>query len=431
MLDVEFGSAGEVEAARAAVQLVRVGAPEAIAEAIDIYAMDFEALLVAVEEAGYDRASADVREFDGAALGEITEWLDGGCTAFELVTSSWNTDFDNRTIELTELVLGLNTLSDSRDQIRPIDDPRFESVSSANDWLDGREPGLLLDFDGDARFYPLQVMTVHEVVNDVVNGIPAVVTYCPLCNSGVVFNREVDGKLLRFGTSGFLRNSDLVMWDDVTEGLWQQITGEGIVGTLAGTQLEFLPSSIVRWSDFAENFSEGQVLSREPFLLPRYGTNGYVGYSSSPTPRNFLGDIDERFPALERVIGVNIGDAAKAYPFSIMNQERAVNDDVEGTPIAVLWGSEDTADALDTSLIAEGRAIGTGVAYLRTVNGEVLTFNPDGDMFVDVGTGTKWNILGRAVEGPLAGSRLEPVIHRNEFWFAWAAFNEGSPVYGR
>ncbi len=93
-------------------------------------------------------------------------------------------------------------------------------------------------------------------------------------------------------------------------------------------------------------------------------------------------------------------------------------------------GGQHDADALDTPLIAEGQAIGTGVAYLRTVDGEVLTFSPDGESFVDAQTGTKWNILGHAVEGPLAGARLEPVIHRNEFWFAWAAFNTGSPVYG-
>jgi hypothetical protein len=430
LLDVDFATAGGVESARSVIEDVRARSPEPIAAAITTYTTDFEALLAAVEEAGYDRAAAQAPGFDDLAIQAITDWLDGGCTRLELVTATWNTDFDSRTIDLSELVVGLNTLADTRDQIRPIDDPEFESATSADEWLEGREPGILIDFDGDARFYPLQVMTVHEVVNDVVGRVSVAVTFCPLCNSGVVFDREVDGRVLRFGTSGLLRNSDLVMWDDITESLWQQITGEGIVGELAGTRLEFLPSSIVRWSDFAANFPDGQVLSRDPLFLPRYGTNGYVGYSSAPIPRNFQGDTDDRFPALERVVGVNIGETAKAYPFSVINQERSVNDELEGIPIVVLWGADDTADALDTPLIAEGQAIGTGVAYLRTVDGEVLTFSPDGESFVDAQTGTRWNILGHAVEGPLAGARLEPVIHRNEFWFAWAAFNTGSPVYG-
>ena len=430
LLEVEFDTAGAVESARAAVERVRVSTPEAIAVAIGTYTTEFDALLTAVEAANYDRDSAQVPDFDDAAIQTIIDWLDGGCTQLELVSASWNTDFESRTIELSELVIGLNTLSDTRDRIRPIDDPEFESIASAADWLEGREPGLLVDFDGDTRFYPIQVMSFHEVVNDVVAEVPIAVTYCPLCNSGVVFGREVGGRVLRFGTSGLLRNSDLVMWDDVTESLWQQITGEGIVGELAGFQLELLPSSIIRWSDFAANFPDGRVLSRLPFLLPQYGSNGYVGYSSASAPRNFQGDVDDRFPALERVVGINVGDLTKAYPFSVINQQRVVNDEVAGTPLVVFWGADDTADALDASFIADGQAIGTGVAYLRMVDGEVLTFTPDGDLFVDAETGTRWNILGHAVEGQLAGARLEPVIHRNEFWFAWAAFNTGSPVYG-
>ncbi len=155
------------------------------------------------------------------------------------------------------------------------------------------------------------------------------------------------------------------------------------------------------------------------------------GYSSSTRPFLFDGETDDRFPALERVIGVTVDGRDKAYPFSVIGEEQAVNDTVAGRPIVVLWGAPDTADELDTSDITQGRSIGTGVAYFRTVDGRVLTFSTAGaDTFTDAETGSTWNLLGIAIDGPLAGSRLDRVIHGNDFWFAWSAFHPGDPVYG-
>jgi hypothetical protein len=230
--------------------------------------------------------------------------------------------------------------------------------------------------------------------------------------------------------SGLLRFSDLVMWDSTTESLWQQITGEAIVGDLAGTQLELLPSAIIGWDEFQTSFPDGRVLSRQTGFERRYGINPYVGYSSSSRPFLFDGEIDDRFPALERVVGVTIGDADKAFPFSVISGPRVVNDTVAGVPVTIFWGS-DTADALDTLDIAEGRAVGTAIAFDRRVGSDVLTFTANGDdTFTDAETGSTWNLLGRATDGPLAGEQLDTVVHRNDFWFAWAAFNEGDPVYG-
>ena len=346
----------------------------------------------------------------------------------------WPTDWANATIDLDELSVGLR-LRDPRDGIPPIDAPVFETVARADEWLDGREPGLLLELEGEARYYPIRIMTLHEIVNDEIGGIPIAVTYCPLCNSGVIFRREVEGEVLRFGVSGLLRQSDLVMWDDATTSLWQQITGEAIVGDHAGRRLEGVASSLVRWEDFKSTFPDGVVLSRETgiFTVGSYGINTYEGYSSRGQPfGSFIqGEIDDRFPALERVVGVNIGDSAKAYPFSVISEERTVNDVVDGVPIVVFWGAEDTADPLDSEVIILGQAIGTGVAYHRTVGGQELTFTAVDDVtFTDEQTGTTWNILGKALEGPLAGESLEVAIHRNEFWFAWQAFFPEAPVHG-
>ena len=341
----------------------------------------------------------------------------------------WATDWSRRTVDLDELIAGIPS-SDPRDVIPPLDSPEYESVAGAAEWLEGREPGVLVEFGDDVRFFPLRIMTFHEIVNDTIAGRPVVVTFCPLCNTAVVFDPTVQGDVLRFGVSGLLRFSDLVMWDSTTETLWQQITGEAIVGELAGTQLELLPSAVIGWDEFRTSFPEGQVLSRQTGFERNYGRNPYVGYSSSSRPFLFDGELDDRFPALERVVGVTVGDADKAFPFSVISGPRVVNDTVGGVPVAIFWGG-DTADALDTANIAEGKTIGTGIAFDRRVGSDVLTFTANGDdTFTDTETGSTWDLLGRATHGPLAGEELDTVVHRNDFWFAWAAFNTGDPVYG-
>lgn len=341
----------------------------------------------------------------------------------------WKTDWAKRSIALSELIRGLGA-SDPRDVIPPLDEPKFETVVEASQWLDDREPVALLELGGEARAYPLRILTWHEIVNDQVGDLPVAVTYCPLCNSAVGFRRQVDGQVLRFGTSGLLRNSDLVMWDRQTESLWQQITGEAIVGGLTGTRLEFIPTPIVSWKDFRVRFPQGKVLSQETGFQRAYGSNPYVGYDSEQRPFLFTGEPDSRYPAMERVVGVTVRGTNKAYPFSVISQERAVNDVVAGEPVLVVWGSAGTASALDSGAIAQGRSVGVGLAYLRTVGGRVLTFDAQGDdTFKDRETGSTWDLLGKATAGPLAGASLAPAVHTNHFWFAWAAFNEGSPVY--
>jgi len=343
----------------------------------------------------------------------------------------WNTDWTNRTIDLSELVKG-RPEGDPRDLIVPIDAPTFETVDEASQWLESREPVALIQFKDEARVYPLRILTWHEVVNDQVGGVPIAVTYCPLCNSAVAFERTVGDQVLRFGTSGLLRNSDLVMWDRQTESLWQQITGEGIVGELAGTQLEFVPIGIVAWEDVQARFPDGQVLSRDTGFNAPYGQNPYFGYDQGQLGTFlFDGEIDDRFPAFERVVGVRVGEATKAYPFSSLSEERAANDIVAGEPVLVVWGADDTASALDETVIAKGRSVGTGLAYLRTLNGQVLTFEAgEDDTFVDAETGTTWDLFGLALAGPLEGQQLTTAIHTNELWFAWAAFNPDAVVYG-
>lgn len=345
------------------------------------------------------------------------------------VTGAWDTDFSKSTIELDELLVGIPA-SDPRDGIPPIDNPVFETVSDSS-WISDQEPGVLLEVADDARFYPLSILTRHEIVNDIVGDVPVAVTYCPLCNTAMTFDRRIDGSTLRLGVSGLLRNSDLVMWDDETQSLWQQITGEAIVGARAGEQLTSLGSAIVRWADFKTGHPEGLVLGPNQGFGNNYGYNPYEFYSLRETPYGFFtGTIDERWPALSRVVGVSVGSSEKAYPFPLINEVGAVNDMIDDQAVVVFWGAADTADALDAGVIADARGIGTGVAYDPVVAGQRLTFTALSDTeFEDTETGSTWSILGKATSGPLAGESIELLPHRNEFWFAWQAFFPEADVW--
>lgn len=287
----------------------------------------------------------------------------------------------------------------------------------------------MVEVRGEVRAYPLQILLWHEIVNDEIAGVPVVVTYCPLCNSAVAFERGFGGRVLDFGTTGMLRFSDLVMYDRQTETWWQQITGEGIIGELAGEQLEFVAMSIVSFVDFKDAYPAGLVLSRETGFERDYGASPYPGYDRS-TPFLYGGLEDERLPAIERVVSVVVEGEAVAYPFSILEEERAVNDEVGDERIVVFFQTG-TRSALDQALIADSREVGAGVVYSRLVDNYVLTFEATAEGFVDEETGSTWDIAGVALDGPLAGRRLEPVVHGNHFWFAWAVFRPDTRIHGR
>ncbi len=358
----------------------------------------------------FDAATADVIVDDDPDLPETLAQL------------PWPTDWTRRTVEdWNEFFRGLRQ-ADPRDAIRPLDRPVFESPTLAAQWLSPREPGALVQFGGEARFYPLSIIAKHEVVNDVIGDVPVVVTFCPLCNTAISFDRRVNGEVLRFGVSGLLRKSDLVMWDSSTTSLWQQITGEAVVGDFAGAELDSIPTSLVSFSQFAENFPDGRSLAGESgFGRGAYGRNSYVGYSSSSRPF-YNGEIDERLPALSRVVGITDDDTVASYAFDRLTDEVVVNDVIDGRPVVVFLAG-DTADALDAEFVSTGEAVGSGVAHDPVVDGRTLTFTATGDdSFVDDQTGSTWSIVGLATEGEFAGTQLEPIEHRNEFWFAWQAF---------
>ena len=203
--------------------------------------------------------------------------------SLQFSTGGWKTDFERHSVPLAEIFSG----GPGRDEIPPIDAPMFLSVAENPRILDKEEPVIVLEIDGEARAYPLRILIWHEIVNDELAEVPVVVTYCPLCNTAITFDRRVNDAVLDFGTTGNLRHSDLVMWDRQTESWWQQITGEAIVSELTGATLEFIPSSIVSWREFSKAYPDATVLARETGHLKNYDSPPYGGLTGPEAPRNF------------------------------------------------------------------------------------------------------------------------------------------------
>jgi len=208
--------------------------------------------------------------------------------------------------------------------------------------------------------------------------------------------------------------------------------GQAIVGELTGTQLEFLPAAIVSWADFKASHTDGQVLSRDTGFRRPYGANPYALYDA-PGSRPFLfqGKIDPRLDAMERVVGVEFDGEATAYPFSLLAEKRVVADTVGSQNIVVFY-YPGTTSALDRQSIAQSRDVGAAAVFRPELDGQPLTFSiDDKGNIVDDQTGSVWNILGEATSGPMEGKQLAPVVHGNHFWFAWAAFNPETAIFGQ
>lgn len=339
-------------------------------------------------------------------------------------SEQWKTDFSRRAVPSREIVSG----GPPKDGIPAIDRPRFETLRSADRWLSNRDPVMVVEQGGEVKAYPLSILIWHEIVNDQVGGLPVSVTFCPLCNTALVFDRRLRGRVLDFGTTGRLRHSDLVMYDRQTETWWQQATGEAIVGALVGEELERVPSATLAWKTVKQTYPAVKVLSRRTGFDRDYGRNPYRGYDTGrPLSEFFFGDSDARLPVMERVATVELG-SGWAAPFSELSKARVANAMVGSTPLVVFW-SPGAASALDQGSIAAGRDVGQTAVFDRRVGGRTLTFTPARGGFRDRETGSGWTLAGRAVSGPLKGQRLRAIPHGNHFWFAWVAFRPKTEVW--
>lgn len=266
--------------------------------------------------------------------------------------ASWaDTDFSKVEIDAVEILSG----GPPKDGIPAIDQPQFVTASDIQD-LDPQEPVITFSHQGDVKAYPLRILIWHEIVNDVVGGKPVTVTYCPLCNSSIVFDRSFEGKILDFGTTGLLRNSDLVMYDRQSQTWWQQFTGQGLVGTHAGKSLKMLPSRIDSFEVFRTDHPNGKVLVPNDPDIRSYGRNPYVGYDMASVPFLYRGDLPEGIAPMERVIYVR-DDADASAHFAISLNLLAVERELHRANYRLRWAGG-LKSALDAATIANGRDVG-------------------------------------------------------------------------
>jgi len=282
--------------------------------------------------------------------------------------ASWDTDFSKALVPLDEFQSG----GPPKDGIPPIDIPQFTSADEV-DWLGDREPVIIVQAEGETRAYPIQILMWHEIANDIIGTTPVAVTFCPLCNTAIVFDRRLDGTTYDFGTTGKLRESDLVMYDRQTESWWQQFSGKALVGELAGKDLAEIPARIVAWKDFLTEHPDAPVLNRDTGFARKYGQNPYVGYDSIDSSPIFAtsNDDDDRLPPKERVVYVEVGDSAYGVPFSRFAKEPRVTFDTTDGEVAVRW-SGGVASALDGVGIASGRDVGSVTV---TLDGRPVPFH--------------------------------------------------------
>tara|TARA_R110002095_G_scaffold29520_1_gene29151 strand:+ start:1471 stop:2319 length:849 start_codon:yes stop_codon:yes gene_type:complete len=277
-------------------------------------------------------------------------------------------------VELTEIQSG----GPPKDGIPAIDAPTFIAVSNETRLADA-EPVLSLAMGGEVKAWPIRYLMWHEIVNDSLGGTPIAVTFCPLCNTGMIFDRRLNGETLSFGVTGLLRKSDLVMYDRQSESWWQQAVGEGIVGKYTGAQLAQLPAIMESWGEYRARAPQGLVMDEPPYRRD-YGSNPYRGYDSLARPFLYDGE-DPPFGInpLARVVRVG----TRAWPLERLRRVGEVTE--QGVTLRWVAGQ---VSALDTGEIAAGKEVGTvrvtdaqgrDVAYDMPFAFAFNAFHPDGE----------------------------------------------------
>ena len=277
-------------------------------------------------------------------------------------TVEWpDTDFTKSSISFDDIKDG----GPPKDGIPPVDEPLFARVNEVD--LPDIEPVIGVIIDGTPRAYPLRILVWHEIVNDQIGGVPFAVTFCPLCNTGITFDRRLHGVVLDFGTTGKLRNSDLVMYDRQTESWWQQFTGEAIVGEMTGQTLTSIPSRLESFANFKARAAEvdpegGWVLVPNNDTMRAYGVTPYAGYDSLDKPFLYDGELPTKVAPLSRVVRVG----GQAWSLDLVKEKGEI---MPNDKIRIRWEGGQSS-ALDRSSIAQGLDVGNVVVEEKTVEGD-------------------------------------------------------------
>jgi hypothetical protein len=297
------------------------------------------------------------------------------------------------------------------------DDLFVDAQTGSQEWVD-EELVIGVVINDDARAYPIRLLSSHEIVNDTVGGEPVMVTWCPLCFTAIVFDRVVEGQELTFGVSGYLYFNNLVMYDHRTNTLWSQVLGQAIRGAHRGQRLGVRPSQMTSWGEWKGAYPETEVLSAErlgnraeDIIDPYAGyyNSGSAGVTGWANPNNLL-------PVKELVVGLTIGQQARAYPLALVREVGLIQDELATVPVLLVYDA----------------GLGSVIVYRRETAESVLNFLPaasDGHI-QDVETGSIWAIRnGRALQGAMEGNELSRLAAPLVYWFAWSDIHADSDIY--
>jgi len=298
-----------------------------------------------------------------------------------------------------------------RDGIPSIDEPEFTSVSEA-EFMSDNDIVIGLKINGDTKAYPLFIMVWHEIVNDNVGGVPVAVTYCPLCFTNQVFERILDGQQVEFGTSGKLYNSNLVMYDRLTNSYWSQALGMAITGEYTGSSLKKIPFDIMIWKDWTNLYPETLVMTTSTGYVRAYGADPYGNYYTDPRVLFPVDYEDDRIHPKEIILGFHQDDNFKAFKQNELESLVLLNDNIGDTPLLLISFYSGNARAFD-----------------RTLNDQVLEFEFVNGQIIDSDSKSIWNYDGQAISGNLTGEKLDRLSFDPGFWFEWVAFHPTTLVF--
>ncbi len=279
-------------------------------------------------------------------------------------------DFTTHSIPIKEILSG----GPPKDGIPALTNPKFVPAKSA-DFVKKNDRILGLIINGEAKAYPINIMNWHEIVNDVIGGMPVMVSYCPLCGTGMAFDPVIQGKKYLFGVSGLLYKSDVLMYDRETESLWSQIKKEAVTGKMTGTRLKMLPLAHTTWEGWRKKHPETKVLSTETGFRRNYFRDPYATYAQTDQLMFPVGEVDDRYPPKSWVLGVEINGHSKAYSFTeLKNAPRRFKDQLGLEGIEIVYEPEfKTTVVLDQ----KGKEIPSLIAYWFAWS----AFHPDTEIF--------------------------------------------------
>jgi len=262
----------------------------------------------------------------------------------------------------------------ARDGIPAIDRPRFISAGRA-EFLQDRDRVLGINRNSVTKAYPIRILNYHEIVNDEFGGEAVVVTYCPLCGTGMAFIASVDGSVRDFGVSGLLYNNDVLLYDRESLSLWSQLMKQAVTGPMRGTRLQQVAMSHTTWGDWRRRYPDTLVLSTDTGARRDYQRSPYAGYAGSEDVYFPMGEMDRRYHPKEQVIGLSLGNNSKAYPFAELSRRHGeLRDSFATREILIRFDAENRTGAV---FDVDGEEIPSTIGYWFAWQ----AFHPDTEVY--------------------------------------------------